>query len=233
MEVNTYRRMRPQNFRDVRGQDMIVGAIKNQIIHDRVSHAYLFFGIRGTGKTTVARIFARALNCDNPIDGEPCNECEACKKALSGEAVNVIEWDGSAHGLIEDIRDMERLIARRHNLGKCLVFVIDEIQEMTYSAKNAFLKTLEDPPEDVVFIMATTEINKIPQTIVSRCQQYDFKRIELATLIDQLRAACELNGLIAEGRALKRIAILAEGSMRDALTLLDRVNEVSNNNEIT
>ena len=215
-ETSLYRRLRPLTFDKIIGQDEIVKALKNQIIHNRLNHAYLFFGIRGTGKTTAARILARAINCENPQYGNPCNECPTCKRVLAGTTSLVIEWDAATHGLVDDIRDIEEYIRTKPRDGKYKVFIIDEIQEMKKAATNAFLKTLEEPPEYVVFILATTDLKHIPLTITSRCQRYDFR-----------------SGVIAEESSLRRIAALSEGSMRDALSLLDRVRAMDSSKKIT
>lgn len=232
-EVTLYRKMRPMRFEQIVGQDLIVKALKNQIINDRFSHAYLFYGIRGTGKTTAARIFARAINCENPQNGNPCNECTTCKKILSGQTNLVIEWDAATKGRIENVRDIQDYIRTRPIDGKYRVFIIDEIQEMFPSAVSAFLKTIEEPPEYVVFIFATTKLKRIFPTIISRCQKYDFQRIPYDLIINQLGGVAESNGIYMEDKAIKRIAILSEGSMRDALSLYDRVEAMVNSNKIT
>lgn len=232
-ETSLYRRLRPLTFDKIIGQDEIVKALKNQIIHNRLNHAYLFFGIRGTGKTTAARILARAINCENPQYGNPCNECPTCKRVLAGTTSLVIEWDAATHGLVDDIRDIEEYIRTKPRDGKYKVFIIDEIQEMKKAATNAFLKTLEEPPEYVVFILATTDLKHIPLTITSRCQRYDFRRIPNDLIIDHMKAVLQSSGVIAEESSLRRIAALSEGSMRDALSLLDRVRAMDSSKKIT
>lgn len=232
-ETVLYRKMRPMTFERVIGQDLVVNALKNQIINNRISHAYLFFGIRGTGKTTVARIFARAINCENPKNGNPCNECPTCRRIIDGRTSLVIEWDGSTKGKVDDIRDIQEYVHNAPIDGKYRVFIIDEIQRMTKPASNAFLKTLEEPPRYAVFILATTDLKNIPSTITSRCQRYDFKRIPNKMIIEQLREISVSKGINVEENALKRIASLSEGSMRDALSLYDRVDAMVNSNSIS
>ena len=232
-ETVLYRKMRPMTFDRVVGQDSIVTALRNQIVNNRISHAYLFFGIWGTGKTTTARIFARAINCENPQNGNPCNECPTCKRIMDGTSNLIIEWDAATKGKVDNIRDIEDYVHNAPRDGKYRVFIIDEIQEMTNSASNAFLKTLEEPPEHAVFILATTDLKHIPSTITSRCQKYDFKRIPNDLIIKQLREVAESRGTQIEENAIKRIATLSEGSMRDALTLYDQVDALVNSNIIT
>lgn len=217
-----YRKARPITFDEMRGQEVVVRSLRNQILKDRISHAYLFTGIRGTGKTSAARIFARAVNCENPENGSPCNRCETCRAILDGRTDNVIEIDAAANGLVQDVRRISELCARRPMHGKYRVFIIDETQEMKTGAVNAFLKTLEEPPAWVIFILATTSLRNLPETILSRCQQYVFRRLDYGTVADQLKKVLDSSGLEAEDAALRRIAYLSEGSMRDALSLLDR-----------
>lgn len=218
-----YIKNRPQTFDEVRGQDLIVQALRGQIIHGRVSHAYLFSGIRGTGKTTVARIFARAINCEHPVHGNPCNVCPTCQAMLRDQSINLTEMNAADQGRVEDIRDLERIISTPPVTGKYRVYIMDETQRMQGFALNAFLKTLEEPPAYVVFILATTERKNLPQTILSRCQNYEFRRLDAATVADQLTVVLEREGRKVDPEGLAYIARLSEGSMRDALTLLDRV----------
>jgi DNA polymerase-3 subunit gamma/tau len=232
-ETSLYRKLRPMTFETIIGQDAIVKALKNQVIYKRLNHAYLFFGIRGTGKTTAARILARAINCENPQQGNPCNECPTCKRVLEGSTSLVIEWDAASHGLVDDVRDIEEYIRTKPRDGKYRVFIIDEIQEMKKSATNAFLKTLEEPPEYVIFILATTKLKNIPLTITSRCQRDDFNRIPKDLIISHMKEILESNGVHADDGALRRIAALSEGSMRDALSLLDRVRALDPSKDIT
>ncbi len=217
-----YRRARPMTFDEVKGQEIIVRSLRNQIRKNRIGHAYLFSGVRGTGKTSVARIFARAVNCENPQDGNPCNQCPTCRAILQGTSNNVIEIDAAANGRIENIRDIESLIVRKPVRGRFFTFIIDETQEMKPGAVNAFLKTLEEPPSWVVFILATTSLRNMPQTILSRCQEYDFRRIGSGDIEEQMRMLLAKDGIAAEEKALSYIARKAEGSMRDALSILDR-----------
>ncbi len=228
-----YRKARPMTFDEMRGQEVVVRSLKNQIMRDRVSHAYLFTGIRGTGKTSAARIFARAINCENPKDGNPCNCCETCRQIISGSSDNVIEIDAAAHGLIDDIRQIGELAGHRPMYGKYRVFIIDEIQEMKAGASNAFLKTLEEPPSWVIFILATTSLKNIPDTIMSRCQHYTFRRLDYETAADQMRRILKKEGLDADDDALLLLAGLSQGSMRDALSLLDRAEAYAAGERLT
>ncbi len=214
-------RARPATFDEIRGQDDVVKSLRNQIMKGRISHAYLFTGIRGTGKTSAARVFARAINCERPVNGNPCGECPSCRMIMGGQSNNVIEIDGAANGLVEDVRDIISVTEHRPVSGKYIVFIIDEIQMMKRGASNAFLKTLEEPPEYVVFILATTDLKNIPQTVMSRCQEYRFSRLGEDTIVSRMRELLGKDGREAEEKALRRIAALSEGSMRDALTLLD------------
>ena len=217
-----YRKFRPSEFEDVKGQDAIVTTLKNQIKAGRIGHAYLFCGTRGTGKTTVAKIFAKAVNCEHPIDGSPCEECKMCRIISSGTSMNVIEIDAASNNGVDNIREIREEVADRPTEGKYKVYIIDEVHMLSIGAFNALLKTLEEPPEYVIFILATTEAHKIPVTILSRCQRYDFKRISIDTISDRLQELIEKEGLDVEERAVRYIARMADGSMRDALSLLDQ-----------
>lgn len=217
-----YRKFRPNEFEDVKGQDAIVKTLKNQIISDRVGHAYLFCGTRGTGKTTVAKIFAKAVNCQNPILGSPCGECPACRAVAANASMNVIEIDAASNNGVENIREIRDEVAYRPTEGKYKVYIIDEVHMLSLGAFNALLKTLEEPPEYVIFILATTEAHKIPITILSRCQRYDFKRIGIDTISNRLMDLIAREGWDVEERAVRYIARMADGSMRDALSLLDQ-----------
>lgn len=217
-----YRKFRPLCFEDVKGQDHIVTTLKNQIRADRIGHAYLFTGTRGTGKTTIAKILARAVNCENPVDGSPCGECASCKSILSGAGMNVIEMDAASNNGVDDVRGIVEDISYSPAEGKYKVYIIDEVHMLSTSAFNALLKTLEEPPSYVIFILATTEVHKIPITILSRCQRYDFKRISIETITERLQELMEKEQVRAEDRALRYIAKTADGSMRDALSLLER-----------
>ena len=217
-----YRKFRPDSFQDVKGQDAIVRTLKNQIRAQRIGHAYLFCGTRGTGKTTVAKILAKAVNCEHPIDGNPCNECETCKAIAAGNSMNVIEIDAASNNGVDNIREIREEVAYSPTSGKYKVYIIDEVHMLSIGAFNALLKTLEEPPSYVIFILATTEARKIPITILARCQRYDFKRIARTTIVDRLRELMDEEQVEVEDKALRYIAKKGDGSMRDALSLLDQ-----------
>lgn len=217
-----YRKFRPQEFKDVKGQDHIVTTLKNQIEADRIGHAYLFCGTRGTGKTTIAKIFAKAVNCEHPVDGSPCGECASCKAVADGTSMNVIEIDAASNNGVESIREIREEVTYRPTEGKYKVYIIDEVHMLSIGAFNALLKTLEEPPSYVIFILATTEVHKIPVTILSRCQRYDFKRISVDTIYERLEELLEKEQITAEEKAIRYIAKAADGAMRDALSLLDQ-----------
>ena len=217
-----YRKWRPGVFEDVRGQEHIVKTLKNQIKLGRVGHAYLFCGTRGTGKTSVAKIFAKAVNCLNPKDGSPCGECPMCRSIQSQTSMNVIEIDAASNNGVDNIREIREEVEYSPTEGQYKVYIIDEVHMLSIGAFNALLKTLEEPPEYVIFILATTEAHKIPITILSRCQRYDFRRITIDTIADRLQELVDKEGLDVEEKALRYIARAADGSMRDALSLLDQ-----------
>ena len=217
-----YRKFRPDNFEDVKGQDHIVTTLKNQIKANRIGHAYLFTGTRGTGKTTIAKIFARTVNCENPVDGNPCGECRTCKAIASGSSMNVIEIDAASNNGVDNIREIVDEVSYSPAEGKYKVYIIDEVHMLSIGAFNALLKTLEEPPSYVIFILATTEVHKIPITILSRCQRYDFKRIGIETITERLRELMTQEQVDVEEKALRYIAKAADGSLRDALSLLDQ-----------
>lgn len=217
-----YRKWRPDNFNDVKGQDTIVTTLQNQIKANRIGHAYLFCGTRGTGKTSVAKILAKAVNCENPKDGSPCGECPTCKAIASGISMNVIEIDAASNNGVDSVREIIEEVAYSPTEGKYKVYIIDEVHMLSPGAFNALLKTLEEPPSYVIFILATTEIHKIPITILSRCQRYDFRRISIETITDRLAQLMKAEGVTVEDKALKYVAKAADGSMRDALSLLDQ-----------
>lgn len=217
-----YRKFRPQEFDDVKGQEHIVTTLKNQIKADRIGHAYLFCGTRGTGKTTVAKIFARAVNCEHPVEGSPCGECASCKSIADGSSMNVIEIDAASNNGVDNIRQIKEEVAYRPTEGKYKVYIIDEVHMLSAGAFNALLKTLEEPPSYVIFILATTEAHKIPITILSRCQRYDFHRISIDTISNRLSDLMKKEGVDVEERAIRYVAKAGDGSMRDALSLLDQ-----------
>ena len=218
-----YRKWRPDEFEEVKGQEHVVTTLKNQITHDRVGHAYLFCGTRGTGKTTVAKLFSKAVNCEHPLpDGSPCNECATCKAIQAGSSLNVIEIDAASNNGVDNIRDIREEVQYSPAEGKYKVYIIDEVHMLSIGAFNALLKTLEEPPSYVIFILATTEAHKIPITILSRCQRYDFRRISLETIYERLMELLGREGVEAEEKAVRYVAKAADGSMRDALSLLDQ-----------
>ena len=220
-----YRKFRPVKFDELVGQEHITKTIKNQIISDRVGHAYLFNGGRGTGKTTIAKILARAVNCLNPQDGEPCNECEICKAALDGSLTDIVEMDAASNNSVEDVREIREAVNFLPTKAKYRVYIIDEVHMLSTGAFNALLKTLEEPPKHVKFLLATTEPQKIPATILSRCQRFDFKRISNEDIIKRLKIVCNESKISISEEALNLIATLAEGGMRDALSILERCNQ--------
>ena len=217
-----YRKYRPMNFEEVVGQEHITRTLKNQIMASRVGHAYLFNGGRGTGKTSSAKILARAVNCLNPQEGEPCNECEICKSALAGTLTDIVEMDAASNNSVEDIRSIREEVNFLPTKAKYRVYIIDEVHMLSTGAFNALLKTLEEPPEHVKFILATTEPQKLPPTILSRCQRFDFKKIGKEYIKQRLEYICKENQIEITNEALELIAILAEGALRDALSILER-----------
>ena len=217
-----YRKFRPDNFDDVKGQDHIVTTLTNQIKHNRIGHAYLFCGTRGTGKTTVAKILAKAVNCQHPVNGSPCGECPTCKAIAAGTSMNVIEIDAASNNGVDNIREIRDEVQYSPTEGKYKVYIIDEVHMLSTGAFNALLKTLEEPPSYVIFILATTEVAKIPVTIMSRCQRYDFHRISIETIADRLSELMKAENIVVEDKAIRYVAKAADGSMRDALSLLDQ-----------
>jgi len=220
--VALYRKFRPETFDEVKGQDAIVTTLKNQMKHDRLGHAYLFCGTRGTGKTSVAKILAKAVNCENPVDGSPCGECASCKRIATGSDVNVIEIDAASNNGVDNVRQIREGVQYPPANAKKTVYIIDEVHMLSMPAFNALLKTLEEPPSYVLFILATTELHKVPVTIKSRCQRYDFRRIDHTTIADRMQYILDAEGTKATREALEYIARAADGSMRDALSLLDQ-----------
>ncbi len=220
--IALYRKYRPDTFSSIIGQDNVTKILKNQIKNGKISHAYLFSGTRGTGKTSAAKVFARAINCLNPKDGEPCNECEVCKGILSGNITDVIEMDAASNNSVENIRQIRQEVVYATVDVKYRVYIIDEVHMLTTSAFNALLKTLEEPPENVVFILATTEQHKIPVTILSRCLKFDFNRLTEEDLYNRIKYVLECENIKYEDEACRYIAKLADGAARDALSILDR-----------
>lgn len=217
-----YRKFRPDNFFDVKGQEHIVTTLKNQIKAGRIGHAYLFTGTRGTGKTTVAKLLAKVVNCEHPVDGNPCNECRMCKGIAAGTSMNVIEIDAASNNGVDNVREIVEEVRYSPTEGKYKVYIIDEVHMLSAGAFNALLKTIEEPPSYVIFILATTEVHKIPVTILSRCQRYDFRRITIDIIADRLRELMDAENIEAEEKALRYVARVADGSLRDALSLLDQ-----------
>ena len=217
-----YRKFRPQCFEDVKGQEHIVTTLRNQMKAGRIGHAYLFCGTRGTGKTSIAKIFAKAVNCENPVDGSPCGTCRSCRTIAAGASMNVIEIDAASNNGVDNIREIVDEVSYSPAEGRYKVYIIDEVHMLSPGAFNALLKTLEEPPSYVIFILATTEVHKLPITILSRCQRYDFKRIPIDTIAARLRELTGQEGVQVEEKALRYIAKTADGSMRDALSLLDQ-----------
>lgn len=228
-----YREFRPQRFADVVGQQHITRTLRNALVSNRMHHAYLLSGPRGTGKTTVARLLAKAVNCLNLQDGEPCNECTACKSILSGETMDILEIDAASNRGVEEIRDLREKVKYAPADLKRKVYIIDEVHMLTEPAFNALLKTLEEPPEHVLFVLATTEKHKLPVTIVSRCQCFEYHRLATAEIIQRLHEVCQKYGVSPAEDALAAIARQAEGGMRDALSLLDQVMAYAIGGQIT
>lgn len=222
-----YRKWRPQTFDEVYGQEHITKTLKNEIANNRISHAYLFTGSRGTGKTTCARILTKAINCLNPVDGNPCNECEICKGIDSGTVLDVVEIDAASNNSVDNIRDLREEVNFTPATAKYRVYIIDEVHMLSQGAFNALLKTLEEPPSHVVFILATTEIHKLPATILSRCQRFDFNRISPDKIISRLQAVAQGENVKINDEAASLIANLADGGMRDALSMMDRCLSVT------
>lgn len=217
-----YRKWRPDTFDEVKGQDHIVTTLRNQIKNDRLGHAFLFCGTRGTGKTSIAKIFAKACNCEHPVDGSPCNECASCRAIADGSSLNVIEIDAASNNGVDNIRQIKEEVEYPPTEGRYKVYIIDEVHMLSPGAFNALLKTLEEPPSYVIFILATTEAHKIPITISSRCQKYDFRRISVDVISERLTDLLDREGVEADRRAVDYIAKSGDGSMRDALSILDQ-----------
>ena len=218
-----YRKFRPQTFEEMVGQEHITRTLRNQIMANRVGHAYLFNGGRGTGKTTSAKVLARAINCLNPKDGEPCNECEICKAALNGSLTDIVEMDAASNNSVEDIRSIREEVNFLPTKAKYRVYIIDEVHMLSQGAFNALLKTLEEPPKHAIFILATTEPHKIPITILSRCQRLDFKKISQDDVVNRLKTICSQENIEIDEDALIQIAKLCDGGMRDSIGMLDKL----------
>ncbi len=227
-----YRKYRPQTFEDVCGRDAIVQTLKNQINSGRIGHSYLFCGTRGTGKTTIAKIYAKAVNCEHPVDGNPCGECAVCRAISENADLNVVEMDAASNNGVDDIREIIEQVTYSPTQGRYRVFIIDEVHMLSAPAFNALLKTLEEPPSYAIFILCTTEPNKLPATILSRCQRYDFGRMSADTIAARLQAVCEKEGIQAQEQAIRFIASAADGSMRDGLSILDQCNAFNYGNDI-
>ena len=225
-----YREWRPKTFEDVVGQEHITTTLKNQILNDRIAHAYLFCGTRGTGKTSTAKVFAKALNCLNLKDGEPCNECDMCKKINEGLAIDVTELDAASNNGVDKIRDIIDDSKYPPQEAKYKVYIMDEVHMLSTGAVNAFLKTLEEPPSNVIFILATTDPQKLPITILSRCQRFDFKRINNSEITGRLRTIVENKGVFADDKGLNLIARVSDGAMRDSLSILDQAIAMGDGN---
>lgn len=226
-----YRKYRPKDFDEIVDQKAVVTTLRNQVKFNQLGHAYLFCGTRGTGKTSAAKVFAKAVNCLHPIDGNPCNCCELCMEAEQG--FNTIEIDAASNNGVDNIRDLREEVQYTPSKGRFKVYIIDEVHMLSTSAFNALLKTLEEPPEHVIFVLATTDPQKVIPTIISRCQRYDFKRITAASLKDHLRHVCDMEGIQAEDEALSYIAMMADGGCRDALSILDQCHAYYINDTIT
>lgn len=222
MHKALYRAYRPQNFEDVVGQQHIIKTLKNQIENNNVGHAYLFCGTRGTGKTSTAKIFARAVNCTNSINQEPCNGCDVCKDIINDNIMDVVEIDAASNNSVDDVRELRESVKYSPTKSKYKVYIIDEVHMLSQGAFNALLKTLEEPPSYIIFILATTEPHKIPATILSRCQRFDFKRVSVNDMTDRMKYICNDEEIEVEERALNLIARNAQGALRDALSILDQ-----------
>lgn len=221
-----YRKWRPRTFDDVVGQEKVTETLKNQIINGRLSHAYLFVGTRGTGKTSCAKILARAINCENPVDGNPCNKCKSCLGIEDGSIMDVVELDAASNNGVDNVRALRDEAVYSPAIVKKRVYIIDEVHMLSTSAFNALLKIIEEPPEHLMFVLATTELNKVPATILSRCQRYRFRRIETEVIADRLRYVAEQENMQLENDAADLLASLADGSMRDGLSLLDQCSGI-------
>ncbi len=229
--IALYRRWRPKQFKDVVGQDHITTTLSNQIINNRIVHAYLFTGTRGTGKTTMAKIFAKAVNCPNNDSGEPCETCDICQEIESSRVLDILEIDAASNNGVDEIRELREKVKYPPSLGKYKVYIIDEVHMLSQGAFNALLKTLEEPPEHVIFILATTEVQKLPATILSRCQRFDFKRVSVKDMVDRMAYICSEMDIPIEREALELIANNAGGALRDGLSILDQCLSLSKDDQ--
>lgn len=230
MYIALYRKWRPKRFDDICGQEHITTTLKNQIKGNRISHAYLFCGTRGTGKTSTAKLLAKAVNCFDIKDGNPCDNCESCKGINEGNSIDVFEIDAASNRGIDNIRDLREAVKFTPAIGKYKVYIIDEVHMLTNEAFNALLKTLEEPPAYVIFILATTEPHKLPATVLSRCQRFDFKRISQDSMLKRLIYICEQEGINADDEALRLIVRNSDGAMRDAISIMDQCGVYGNKN---
>lgn len=231
--VALYRKYRPKVFEEVAGQEHITTTLKNQIIDNKIAHAYLFAGTRGTGKTSTAKIFARAVNCPERVDGNPCNSCSICRKALDGTLMDIVEIDAASNRGVDEIRELREKVKYPPSTGSYRVYIVDEVHMLTVEAFNALLKTLEEPPAHVIFILATTEPHKLPATILSRCQRFDFKRIPVTRIIERLRHVVLETGINMDEEAIEIIARNSDGALRDALSLMDQCLSYSRDGKLT
>lgn len=228
--IALYRKYRPKTFEEVIGQEHITQTLQNQIMNDHIGHAYLFTGTRGTGKTSVAKIFARAVNCLNSSNGSPCGKCENCVNLQKENDINIIEMDAASNNKVDDVREIREKVKFMPVGAKYKVYIIDEVHMLTDSAFNALLKTLEEPPAHVIFILATTEVHKLPQTILSRCVRFDFRLVSVETLMKQLAKIFDLEGIKYDQESLKLIATAGEGSVRDTLSIADSISSYCKGN---
>src|SRR5690554_3529567 len=217
-----YRQYRPKTFDEVLGQEHITTTLKNQIQKGNIGHAYLFSGTKGTGKTSTAKIFSRAVNCLNPVEGNPCNECEICKGILDESIMDIIEMDAASNNSVDDIRELRDKVVYPPSRARYKIYIVDEVHMLSKGAFNALLKTLEEPPKHLIFILATTEMERLPQTILSRCQRFDFKRILNKDIVANMEKICSELNIPVEEKVLRLIARNSDGAMRDALSLLDQ-----------
>lgn len=228
--ISLYRKYRPKTFEDVIGQDHITKTLQNQIMNNHIGHAYLFTGTRGTGKTSIAKIFARAVNCLSPVNGSPCGKCENCLNLQKDNDINIIEMDAASNNKVDDVREIREKVKFLPVGAKYKVYIIDEVHMLTDSAFNALLKTLEEPPEHIIFILATTEVHKLPQTILSRCVRFDFHLVSVEDLVKHLRKIFDKENIKYDEESLKLIATAGEGSVRDTLSIADSIASYAQGN---